>query len=215
MSDSSSANTEMEPSVQGVYQFKKFEKWIDEPLNRWEPQKLRASFIKNIADVLYDWIDFKDYKLNCDKDAFVNKLATFAYYIDSQMFYDPNVTLLFGKPKHRNLANDWDEYCYAFDTDFWYDIKNMFEPSYDTFLFYSERASEYFWSSISEYIYKLLDIANSPYVQAYDARDKKIEEDYVNAMIEDGLLFIDKKGRVVAVNKNDPYKEYDEYSNRY
>ncbi len=203
MSESSSANIQI---LEHNLEFKKFDIWINEPLDRWSnPKKLRAAMIQSIADVLFEWIDFKDYKLNCNIDAFTSKIATLAYYIDSQFFYDPDVILLFGKPKHRNLEKDWNEYNYVFDTDFWYDIKHIFEPTYDSMLFYSNRASEYFWTSLPEYIYKLLDIANSPYVQAYDARDKQIEDDYINSMIEEGILFIDKKGRVVAVNKNDPY----------
>jgi hypothetical protein len=193
--------------------FKKFSIWIDERLNRWEEKK-RCTLIQQIADTLFDWIDFKEYTLSCNLEQFTNKLATFAYYIDEQFFYDSDVIIQFGKPKHRNLEKDWNEFNYAFNSDFWDDIRYMFEPSFDSTLFYSNQASDYFWNSLSEYIYKLLDIAKSPYVQAYDARDKEIDEGYINNMIEDGLLFIDKKGRIVTTNTNDPYKDHDEYSKK-
>ena len=210
MSESSSANIQ---NPDHNLQFKNFDVWINEPLNRWEKDKLRSSKIFSIANVIYEWIEYYEYSLNCNLDSFVNKIATMAYYIDSEFFYDPTVTLMFGTPKHRNLPKDWNEYNYVFDSDFWYDLKHIFEPTVSidsSMLFYSDQASEYFWSALPEYIYKLLDIANSPYVQAYDARDKQIDDDYINAMIEDGLLFIDKKGRVLTVNKNDHYKDREE-----
>lgn len=208
MADSSSI-----PNNSENIPFKPFSIWINERLNRWEEKK-RCTLVQQIADVLFDWINFKEYKLSCNLEQFTNKLATCAYYIDEQFFNDPEVTILFGKPKHRNLEKDWNEFNYAFDSEFWYDIHYIFEPSSDSMLFYSNQASEYFWNSLPEYIYKLLDIDKSPYVQTYDARDKEIEEGYINNMIEEGLLFIDKKGRIVTTNANDPYKDQDEYSKR-
>ncbi len=185
-----------------IYQryFRSWEQWLHQDL---EPDK-RHERIGDIATVIFNNFLDKGYYLQIDKNTLFNKILVWAYALDKQFYLYSCPELTMNGPQHRDLQKDRENYEKIFETaSYW----NYMRSWADKDLFATLHASSYFWANLPFFVYRFIDMENSRYVKQYDDEDKQIEDEEVASLIEQGVLFMDKKGRLISASLRDTYDE--------
>lgn len=178
-----------------------WESWLDESMNRHDfrsPTRVQQ-ITKLIHFFILEQLKTANYTLTANTEMLRNKMATWMYVLDREHYLTIAPTLYLPGVPHRNKDTDWHTFSEIFDDDYWTSVKKQL--AYEEFLFVNERAADYFWSNLTYYIYRFLDMEHSLAVKLADAADKELEEEERAFLISEGLLVEEKKRR----NPDDDY----------
>ncbi len=172
--------------------FIKFTNWLAQPESRWGPCNNRAEIITNLLfRVIIPMLNREGYHLCYSKQEMRNKFATWLYTIDKEYYYDNSHILIIPRALHRDEQIDRDNWELTFDHNLWYNISKNQQWSE---ILISDFAKDFFWSTLSQFMYRYIDIVNSPKVKDYDAEELAHEEAEYEWMVEQGLIVEKKKG---------------------
>ncbi len=205
--------------------FKSWKDWLYEPLNRWEyylqkkedpnsvkkVQLRRCDHFDLMAEVFEGDFGRKGYKFIYNIDDLRDKLLVWAYTVDKEFFIHYGTRLIMPGAKHRNTQKDYDEYYTTFDE---LNLGIFYSKEFnDESLFSSDRARLYFFDNVISFLYRLIDIKNSPHIKKYDEEEAREKEEEIQKLLEDGSLVLDFKGRLKKTNKSseDPYLDQINY----
>lgn len=181
------------------YHFKSWEQWSTEYLDRWSLNCRRCDYFSDIANALSKNYWYNGYKFIYSNHELTNKLMIWAYTIDKEHSQHYGNRLIIPSPTHRNSEKDKYEYNQKFndiDTGQFYSKKFN-----DEALFNSEIAKDYFWNNLIYFLYRLIDITNSPYIKRYDAEEARAKEEEIERLLQEGVLTIDARGRLKKTDK--------------
>ena len=176
--------------------FKPWEEWLHQNLGRDK----RHERIGDIATVIFNNFLDKGYYLLIDKNTLFNKILVWAYTVDKQFYLYSSPELTMDGSQHRDLQKDRNNYEHEFDTNLYW---NYMRSWADTDLFATLHASSYFWANLPYFVYRFIDMDQSPYVKKYDEEEAKIDEEEIEHLIEEGILYRDKKGRIISASLRD------------
>lgn len=185
-------------------EFISWDNWLNQKLGSLSEPDKRYERFADITTTIFN--NFKDtgYYLLLDKSTLFNKILVWAYTIDKQFYLYSSPDLTMDSPTHRDYQKDRDNYDRAFDiANYWTLIRSWA----DSMLFATLNASSYFWANLPFFIYRFIDIAHSPYINKYDEEEKKVEDEEIESLIEQGILFVDKRGRLISAALRDTYDE--------
>jgi hypothetical protein len=179
--------------------FIKFTNWLSQSDNRWDPRYKRAETITNLLfRNIIPMLNRQGYHLCYNKQEMRNKFATWLYTIDKEYYYDNAHILIVPQALHRDEQIDRDNWDLTFDHNVWYKISQ--NDAWSEIL-HSEFGKDFFWATLSQFIYRYIDVVNSPKVKAYDAEEAALEQAEYEWMVEQGLIVEKKKGGDDIVDK--------------
>ena len=188
------------------YSFKSWEQWSTEYLDRWSRNYTRSYYFNDIVHTLSDDYWSNGYKFIYSNYDLTSKLMIWAYTIDKEHSQHYGTRLIIPDPKHRNSDKDRYEYDQKFQD---FTVANFYSKKFnDEALFNSNIACDYFWNNLAYFLYRLIDITNSPYIKRYDAEAAKEKEEEIERLLHEGVLTIDARGRLKKTDKTD-MEEYD------
>ena len=183
------------------YVFKSWEQWTTEYLDRWSRDCRRCEYFYDIAHTLTDNYWVSGYKFIYSIHELTNKLMIWAYTIDKEYSQHYGTRLTIPSPTHRNSEKDKYEYDQKFRD---IDISNFYSKKFnDEALFNNFVARDYFWTNLAYFLYRLIDITNSPFIKRYDAEEAREKEEEIERLLHEGVLTIDARGRLKKTDKTD------------
>jgi hypothetical protein len=177
--------------------FPSWNQWLHQTI---DPINERHHRIADIATTIYNSLNDKGYYLTMDKTTLFNKILVWAYTVDQQFYLYSSPELTMNAPAHRNLQKDRENYDHAFKPEFWNTVKSWADRGE---VFATLHASSYFWANLPYFVYRFIDMDQSPYVKNYDEEEAKIDEEEIEHLIEEGILYRDKKGRIISASLRD------------
>jgi len=183
------------------YRFKSWEQWTTEYLNRWEKTVRRCDYFLDITRHLISDYNHNGYKFIYGINDLCGKIMVWAYTIDKEYSQHYGTRLTMPPAKHRNSQKDKDEYNLKFNEA---DMNKFYSKKFaDENLFNSELAKDYFWYMLSYFLYRLIDIKESPHIQRYDAEEERAKEEEIERLLQEGVLTLDARGRIKKTDKLD------------
>lgn len=188
-----------------IYQrdFLTWDYWLNQRLGVHDSSDKRHERIADIAITIFNNFHDRGYYLQIDKSTLFNKILVWAYTIDKEFYMYSSPYLTMDPPKHRDLQKDIENYEYTFNAlTYWNNMRSWADPE-NCQLFATIHASSYFWANLSYFVYRFIDITRSPFVNRYDEEEKKIEDEEIESLIEQGIMCLDKKGRLISAAMRD------------
>lgn len=181
------------------YLFIPWSDWTTEYLDRHNKTCRRCDYFYDIADQLETDYYNSGYKFIYNTNVLTNKLMVWAFTIDKEHGEHDGTRLIVPGPLHRNLEKDQNEYDDKFNN---LEISRFYSTTFnDEALFKSSVARDYFWNNLSCFLYRIIDIENSPHIRKYDLEEERAKEEEIDRLLEDGFLKIDDHGRLRQTEK--------------
>ena len=188
--------------------FKTWDQWLNQTLGWSDDSDKRHERIADIASVIFSNFSDKGYHLIIDKTTLFNKILVWAYTVDKEFYVHSSPYLTMDPPQHRDYQKDRDNYDYTFDAyTYWNSMCSWADHGPCNNLFATLNASSYFWANLPYFVYRFIDVTYSPFIMKYDEKDKMAEDEEIASLVEKGILFIDKKGRVISATLRDTLDE--------
>ncbi len=193
------------------YSFKSWNTWLYEYLDRWTRDCRRCDYFLDLTDMIVKDYDRSGYMFTLSLNELTGKIMIWAYTIDKEYSQHYGNRLIIPGPKHRNSEKDREEYDQKFQD---IAISNYYSKKFNNeALFNSLNARDYFWNNLAYFIYRLIDITNSPFIKRYDEEERKAKEEEIERLLFEGVLTVDAKGRIKKTDKMTP-EEYEQSNDR-
>ncbi len=184
------------------YMFKSWDNWLYEYLDRWTRDCRRCDYFFDLTDMIIKDYDRNGYRFIHGFEELTGKIMVWAYTIDKEFSEHYGNRLIIPGPKHRNSQKDKEEYDQKFRDS---SICNYYSQKFnDEALFNSQSAKDYFWLNLAYFLYRLIDITNSPHIKRYDEEERRAKEEEIERLLHEGILTVDSKGRLKKSDKTDP-----------